>query len=204
MTRRLRNCTRCTIWDVEFKIFFPHEAASDAPIGQKQRSDPERRPTAQKIDRRVARTRGLLHQALLSLILEKSYESISVEEICERANIGRSTFYAHFTGKDDLKRSGLEHLRRELLEQHRSAAASMPVGSRPLGFSLAMFEHARDHMHLYRRWWEAREVRSRWIQFDKRYATLSAASSQKPEAKMRQELRRRSSCSISSVRTWPC
>lgn len=122
-----------------------------SPIGQKQRSDHERRGVAKRpIDRRVARTRGMLHQALLSLILEKGYEAISVEDICERANVGRSTFYAHFTSKDDLKRSGLEHLRRELLERHRSASASMPSGTRPLGFSLPMFEHARDHMHLYR------------------------------------------------------
>lgn len=119
--------------------------------GQKQRSDRERAAVAKRsIDRRVARTRGALHQALLSLILEKGYEAISVEDICERANIGRSTFYAHFTSKDDLKRSGLGHLRRELLEQHRSASASMPDGARLLGFSLPMFEHARDHAHLYR------------------------------------------------------
>jgi AcrR family transcriptional regulator len=102
------------------------------------------------IDRRVARTRGMLHQALLSLIMEKRYEAISVEDICDRANVGRSTFYAHFTGKDDLKRSGLEHLRRELLDQHRNASASAQASTRPLGFSLTMFEHARDHMHLYR------------------------------------------------------
>lgn len=120
-------------------------------IGQKQRSDRERTAVAKKpIDRRVARTRGMLHQALLSLIVEKGYEAISVEDICERANIGRSTFYAHFTSKDDLKRSGLEHLRRELLDRHRSASASKQAGTQPLGFSLPMFEHARDHMHLYR------------------------------------------------------
>ena len=102
------------------------------------------------IDRRVARTLGTLHQALLSLILEKGYDAISVEDICERANVGRSTFYAHFTSKDDLKRSGLEHLRRELLDRHRSASASGQVSAGPLGFSLAMFEHAREQMHLYR------------------------------------------------------
>jgi AcrR family transcriptional regulator len=122
-----------------------------SPIGHERRSDHERSDTAKRpIDRRVARTRGMLHQALLSLILEKSYEAISVEEICERANVGRSTFYGHFTSKDDLKRSGLEHLRHELLERHRSASAAMPAGIRPLGFSLPMFEHARDHRHLYR------------------------------------------------------
>ena len=125
--------------------------ATMSSIGQKKRSDPERRALAKRpIDRRVARTRGMLHQALLSLILEKGYEAISVEDICSRANVGRSTFYAHFTSKEDLKRSGLEHLRRELLERHRSASASGEAGARPLGFSLPMFEHARAHMHLYR------------------------------------------------------
>jgi AcrR family transcriptional regulator len=120
-------------------------------IGRKQRSDRERVAIAKKpIDRRVARTRGMLHQALLSLILEKGYEAISVEDICERADIGRSTFYGHFTSKEDLKRSGLEHLRRELLERHRGASASGQASARPLGFSLPMFEHAREHMHLYR------------------------------------------------------
>jgi len=120
-------------------------------IGQKQRSHHERKEMAKKpIDRRVARTRGMLHRALLSLILEKGYEAISVEDICQRADVGRSTFYAHFTSKDDLKRSGLGHLREELLDRHRSASASGQANARPLGFSLAMFEHARDHMHLYR------------------------------------------------------
>ncbi|RWC00246.1 MAG: TetR/AcrR family transcriptional regulator [Mesorhizobium sp.] len=119
-------------------------------IGQKQRYDHETGGLAKRpIDRRVARTRRMLHQALLSLILEKGYEAILVEDICERANVGRSTFYAHFTGKDDLKRSGLEHLRQELVERQRNSSTSTPNGTRPLGFSLPMFEHAHDHMHLY-------------------------------------------------------
>jgi AcrR family transcriptional regulator len=102
------------------------------------------------IDRRVARSREMLHQALLSLIIEKGYEQITVEGICERANVGRSTFYAHFTSKDDLKRGGLEHLCRELIEQQRSASSLANTDVRGLAFTLTMFEHARDHIHLYR------------------------------------------------------
>jgi AcrR family transcriptional regulator len=102
------------------------------------------------IDRRVARSREMLHQALLSLIIKKSYDAITVEEICEAANVGRSTFYAHFTSKDDLKRSGLEHLREQLLDRQQSAAVSGDKETGSLGFSLTMFEHARDHIHLYR------------------------------------------------------
>src|SRR5262245_27379569 len=105
-----------------------------SPIGQKPRSDRKQRAMANKpIDRRVARTRGLLHQALLSLIMEKGYDAISVEEICERANVGRSTFYAHFTSKDDLKRSGLGHLRREILDRHRALRRQRSQAPGPWG-----------------------------------------------------------------------
>ncbi len=103
------------------------------------------------IDRRVVRTRAMLHQALLSLILEKGYEAITIKDICDAANVGRTTFYAHYTDKDDLKRSGLDHLRTALLARHRDAPApSREVEKPDLGFSLTMFEHARDHIDLYR------------------------------------------------------
>jgi AcrR family transcriptional regulator len=91
----------------------------------------------------------MLHQALLCLIIKKGYDAITVEDICETANVGRSTFYAHFTSKDDLKRSGLEHLREQLLDRQQSAAASADKETGNLSFSLTMFEHARDHIHLY-------------------------------------------------------
>src|SRR6266702_4942182 len=103
------------------------------------------------IDRRIARTRAMLQEAHISLILEKGYEATTVEDICDAADVGRSTFYAHYTSKDDLRRSGLEHLRKELVDRQRDALA-MPgdIRDRSLGFSLTMFEHARDHMDLYR------------------------------------------------------
>ncbi len=104
-----------------------------------------------QIDRRVARTRALLQQAHMSLILKKDYEAITVDEICDAANVGRSTFYAHYTSKDDLRRSGLENLRRLLVERQKDAlTATGDIRDRSLGFSLTMFEHARDHLDLYR------------------------------------------------------
>ena len=103
------------------------------------------------IDRRVARTRAMLQQAHISLILKKGYEAITVDDICDAANVGRSTFYAHYTNKDDLRRSGLEHLRKELVDRQKDALAkSANIRDRSLGFSLAMFEHARDHIDLYK------------------------------------------------------
>ena len=69
------------------------------------------------LDRRVQKTRKLLQDALIELVAEKSYESVSIREILERANVGRSTFYAHFQDKDQLLHSILDRLN-ELFEQH--------------------------------------------------------------------------------------
>jgi len=101
------------------------------------------------IDRRVVRTRRALQHAFLRLIFEKGYDAVSIQDICEAADVGRSTFYLHFTGKDDLKRAGLEHLR-HALEAHRNARAGTDAPRQPLDFSRPMFEHARDHLQVYR------------------------------------------------------
>lgn len=57
-------------------------------------------------DRRVQRSRQLLGQALGSLIREKRFDRITVQEIIDRANVGRTTFYAHFESKEDLFLAG--------------------------------------------------------------------------------------------------
>ena len=66
--------------------------------------------TKRSIDRRVARTRRALQHALHPLILKKGYEAVTIKDICDAANVGRSTFYAHYEGKDDLMRSQLERV----------------------------------------------------------------------------------------------
>ena len=64
-----------------------------------------------KEDRRVGRTRRLMHEALMALIVEKGYETVTVQDILDRADVGRSTFYAHYRDKDELLLSSFEHLR---------------------------------------------------------------------------------------------
>ena len=66
------------------------------------------RGTQPKLDRRVRRTRDQLGEALVELMHEKPYGAITVREVLERAAVGRSTFYTHFTGKDDLFLSDAE------------------------------------------------------------------------------------------------
>ena len=103
------------------------------------------------VDRRIARTRAGLQHALVALIMKKGYDAITVEDICEEANVGRSTFYLHYASKDALKRSGLEHLRTELVEcQKLTLSEANGATSGFLGFSLALFEHASSHGDLYR------------------------------------------------------
>src|SRR5262245_39305843 len=53
-------------------------------------------------DRRVGKTRKALKEALTDLILERGYEAATVQDVIDRADVGRSTFYAHFNDKDDL------------------------------------------------------------------------------------------------------
>jgi AcrR family transcriptional regulator len=57
------------------------------------------------LDRRIQKTLQHLQNALSELIAEKHYDDITIQEILDRANVGRSTFYAHFENKDQLLRS---------------------------------------------------------------------------------------------------
>jgi AcrR family transcriptional regulator len=50
----------------------------------------------------VQRTRGQLEQALVELVSERDYDAITIQDILDRANVGRTTFYHHYSGKDDL------------------------------------------------------------------------------------------------------
>lgn len=103
------------------------------------------------IDRRVQRTRQLLQDALIAMMIEKGYEATTVQDIIDRANVGRATFYAHFADKETLLTSRLEDLRALLAQQQRHALATPGgVRERGLGFSHAMLEHARGHLQVYR------------------------------------------------------
>lgn len=53
-------------------------------------------------DRRVQRTRSLLRLALMELVEEKGYDAVTIQDITDRANLGRTTFYLHYDNKDEL------------------------------------------------------------------------------------------------------
>jgi AcrR family transcriptional regulator len=103
-------------------------------------------------DRRVRRTRALLQDALTRLMIEKGYEAVTVQDIIDRADVGRATFYAHFADKRTLLGSRLEDLRASLVERQREALSrtGTSAASRALSFSRAMLEHAADGLPLWR------------------------------------------------------
>jgi AcrR family transcriptional regulator len=104
-----------------------------------------------KRDRRIERTQQLLRGALVSLIQEKGFEALTVQEIIDRANVGRATFYAHFDNKDDLLVSGFEDLRASLKAHQREAfARGRTIEDRVFGFSHEVFAHTNEYRDAFR------------------------------------------------------
>jgi AcrR family transcriptional regulator len=102
--------------------------------------------TLQQQDRRTQRTQQTLLDALIDLLKVKHYDAISVKDIIEKANVGRSTFYAHYQTKDDLLKSGFERVLDMLLEQvvFDETERTLTLDTAPL------FRHAQGHAELYR------------------------------------------------------
>jgi AcrR family transcriptional regulator len=97
-----------------------------------------------KKDRRSQRTRHLLGEAFVQLMREKGYSAITVNDIIERANIGRSTFYSHYHDKDDLFVSELDRVIEALGSQ-------IPQQEEiPFFPSLGLFRHVGEEYELYK------------------------------------------------------
>jgi AcrR family transcriptional regulator len=99
-----------------------------------------------KTDRRSRRSRRLIVDALLALMREKRYERITVQEIIDRADVGRSTFYAQFRGKDDVLEREMERVFGQLQDRHRAAATERAEQLLP---SLEFFRHVHAQQALY-------------------------------------------------------
>lgn len=101
----------------------------------------------QTTDRRVARTRDALREALIGLILERGWDEIGVQDICGRANVGRSTFYMHFSCKDQLLNSAFDDLRKELRAKEKT-----PGGPHTPAFGIVrnLIAHVFENQRLFR------------------------------------------------------
>ncbi|ART67347.1 hypothetical protein BTO20_00920 [Mycobacterium dioxanotrophicus] len=99
-------------------------------------------------DRRVRRTRKLLHDAFLELVLEKGYEKTTIQDILDRADVGRSTFYGHFRDKEALLTASFDGMRAQLEHDLAGIDATGPVDV-TLPAAL-LYEHAHRNQRVYR------------------------------------------------------
>jgi AcrR family transcriptional regulator len=99
-------------------------------------------------DRRVRRTRKLLHDAFLSLAIEKGYEKTTIQDILDRADVGRSTFYVHYQDKEALLTASFDEMREQLERQLADVPATSPIDV-ALPAAL-LFEHAYRNQRVYR------------------------------------------------------
>jgi AcrR family transcriptional regulator len=99
-----------------------------------------------KIDERVQRTHERLGSALVALIQEKPIDEVTVQEVLDRAAVGRSTFYLHFSDKNDLLLSQLEKFL-EIMSTSLSVRKEQSDRVVPVA---EMFEHIGSQKKMYR------------------------------------------------------
>lgn len=100
---------------------------------------------ARKDDRRIQKTRKALRDALHSLVLDRGYDDLSVQDITDKANLGRATFYLHFREKDELLEDLLREFSQSFAQRHGS---KISFSDRKVVQS--MFEYAEDYHDFYR------------------------------------------------------
>jgi len=106
----------------------------------KKRKTPQPRP-----DRRILRTRDKLGDALIALMQEKDFDHITVQNVLDRAGVGRSTFYVHYRDKNDLFLSDVE----DFLELTSSALRRQDANPRRLLPVAEFLAHIRDVREFY-------------------------------------------------------
>ena len=83
------------------------------------------------------------------MIVEKGYDAVTVQEIADRADLNRATFYLHFDGKEDLLVAGLEERFDELVSTMNQVSAAEPVWENP-AHDLLLFRHVAENAAVYK------------------------------------------------------
>ena len=99
------------------------------------------------IDRRVLRTRKLLQQGLVSVLENKSFEAIEIQDITDSATLNRATFYLHYDNKQHLLLATLEEIYDELVQSLENDPRCCIDSERA---ACAIFTHVQSHAALYR------------------------------------------------------
>lgn len=94
------------------------------------------------VDRRVRRTQARLRDAIVDLVYDKGFHAVTVDHICERADVTRATFYVHFRDKEHLLSSVVDDLVDRCLDRFAATGRTDDRGGHRL---VALFEEAREH-----------------------------------------------------------
>ena len=121
-------------------------------------------------DPRVKRTRQLLTEAMKKLMLEKSYEAVTIRDIVKNAEVNRSTFYLHFRDKQDIFEQIQLDILNELAETlkyptytYDSEVTAYKREKKPMKTHVTMLEHIQKHASFYQRMLEVDEFRKRAV-----------------------------------------
>ncbi len=108
-------------------------------------------PPLTRHQRQRLRTRKQLIQAAVELTLEKGYESVTVQDITDRADLGRGTFYVHFKDKEDVLWTAIQIGFQETEAKVHSQFKEGPLPARlEYYYYLNVFHHAEYNQALYR------------------------------------------------------
>ena len=130
--------------------------------------------TQEPVDLRIRRTHKLLWEALLTLMTQQKFETISVKDICDQAMVHRTTFYKHYTDKYDLLTRGIQHMHELLLSELERTAEDASAYIR-------FFEFVALHERFYRVMLGGSGVQSYQTQLRNYFAEAIAADMQKSE-----------------------
>ncbi|MCA9886141.1 MAG: TetR/AcrR family transcriptional regulator, partial [Anaerolineae bacterium] len=101
------------------------------------------------MDRRVRRTRRQMRDALLDLVMEHGYESVTIQQITDKADLSRATFYLHYKEKDELLADSLEMLFDDLAESLDSSLINFDWQRPDITPTTMFFEHVVEYSELY-------------------------------------------------------
>ncbi len=128
------------------------------------------------MDRRRQKTRHAIFTAFEELLAKKRYEQITVQDIIDQADIGRSTFYAHFETKDELLRATCEELFAHIFEEHPDAEDThdFSEGSETLHHRLThILYHLQDDKRRYMRIFACESADLFWSFFRESFLTIA-------------------------------
>ena len=127
-------------------------ATIERPVASAVRKVPAPRKGAQRTpDRRIARSRAALRQAIIDSMEECGFEAVTVNDLCARADVTRGTFYNHFKDKEGLLQSiedevmaGLNGFQERMSALSLSEVAACLMADKPLPFLVDLFDYLRS------------------------------------------------------------